>query len=92
LGLYEGDDESYLERLGGLTKRLKDLKALPAQAGFEWIALGETYGESWKTLDAEQRRTLLLDSRIKVFVGRGLGNEYFARVYVPEEIEEFLSA
>jgi hypothetical protein len=91
LGLYDGDDESYFSRLKTLQGRLKDLKDLPQSPGFEWRPLGETYGQAWKTLDVEQRRTMLLDSKIRVFIGRGLGNEYFWRVYVPEEIQEHLT-
>jgi site-specific DNA recombinase len=91
LGLYEGDDESYLSRLEKLTARKLELEQLPQSAGFEWQPLGETYGQAWKTLDTEQRRTMLLDSKIRVYIGRGLGNEYLWRVYVPEEIQEHLS-
>lgn len=91
LGLYEGDDESYLTRLENLSKKRDELNMLPQSAGFEWKQLGETYGEAWKELDVEQRRTLLLDSGIKLFIGRGEGNQFLGRVYVPEEIEELLS-
>lgn len=91
LGLYDGDDESYLARLEKLTARLRELEALPVSAGFEWKPLGETYSQSWKEFDLEQRRTLLIDSKIRLFIGRGEGNQLFGRIYVPEEIEELLS-
>jgi hypothetical protein len=65
---------------------------LPVSAGFEWKPLGETYGQAWKSLDVEQRRTLLLDSKIRAFIGRGEGNQLHGRLYVPEEIQEHLTA
>lgn len=91
LGLYDGDDESYFSRLKTLQQRCNELKELPQSAGFEWKPLGETYSEAWKTLDPIQRRALLLDSGIKLFIGRGEGNQLHGRIYVPEEIEEILS-
>lgn len=91
LGLYEGDEKGYLERLDRLSTRLKDLKTIPESPGFEWKPIGETYRQSWTEFDPEQRRTMLLDSGIKLYIGRGLGNEYLWKIYIPEEIEQLLS-
>jgi site-specific DNA recombinase len=92
LGLYDKDDEAYFERLKRLVARRDELQQLPVSAGFEWKDLGETYAQAWKTINAEQRRTLLLDSNIRVYIGRGEGNQFYGRIYVPEEIEELLTA
>jgi site-specific DNA recombinase len=91
LGLYDGDDDAYFKRLKALIGKRDELQQIPTSPGFEWQPLGETYGQAWKTLDVEQRRTMLLDSKIRVYIGRGLGNEYFGKVYIPEEIEENIS-
>ena len=88
LGLYEGTEDEYLSRIERLTARRKELEALPSNpAGFEWRGVGETYGQAWQRMDAPERRTLLRDSGIRLTLGRGIGNQMFTHVYVPEDMQ-----
>ena len=85
LGLYDGDDAGYFARLERLTQRKRELESLPsAPAGFEWRDVGETYAQAWARMDAGQRRTLLIDSGIKLAVAGGPSLHF--RLYIPEDV------
>lgn len=85
LGLYDGDDDEYFARLERLTQRRRELEVLPSTpAGFEWRDIGETYAQAWKRMDAAQRRTLLIDSGIKLTISGG--PVLHAHLYFPEDI------
>lgn len=89
LGLYEGDDPGYFDRLQRLSDRRKELEALPSQPpGFEWRGLGETYGQAWERMDAVERRALMLDSGIRATVAGGLGNQSSFHLFVPDDLLE----
>lgn len=84
LGLYDGDDEGYFGRLERLTARRRELEALPStQAGFQEVGLGETYGQAWKRMDPEERRSMLLSHQIRVSVAAGVGKQFFTHLSLP---------
>ena len=89
LGLYDGDDAGYFERLERLTARRRELEQLPSRpAGFEWIGLGETYGQAWQRMTVSERRTLLLDSGLQATITSGPGHTLRFNLDIPEDIRE----
>ncbi|OLT46977.1 hypothetical protein BJF85_00515 [Saccharomonospora sp. CUA-673] len=90
-GLYDDDEDGYLERLKNLTDRRRELEALPSTAGhWEQHPTGETYREAWDRMDTDQRRELIHKTGIKAlaiaepFVLMSIGK--------PKEIREALPA
>lgn len=93
LGLYEGDEDSYLERVQALTARKRELESLPAQpAGFQYQGTGETYAQTWERMTSSERHRMLLDSRIRLAVSAGPGRVMHSRIYVPDEMREWMEA
>jgi site-specific DNA recombinase len=85
LGLYDGDEESYLERLKGLIETRNELdKMTPRKAGFDWVPLGMTYAKAWSAMNDEQKRQLCVDNGIKLIV---YGENNYS-MYVPQELLE----
>ena len=89
-GLYDypGGEEEYKERLGNLAATRRRLMELPHRQA-EWVheLTGETYADAWGRLtESEDRRQLLLDSGIKIYVKRGR-----IKTYVPEDLKQRLA-
>jgi len=89
-GLYDypGGEDEYKERLGNLAATRKRLLELPHRQA-EWVQelTGETFADAWRRLTkSEDRRHLLLDSGIKVYVRRGR-----IETFVPEDLKERLA-
>jgi site-specific DNA recombinase len=88
-GLYSGSEDEYFERIQRLSERREELEKLPKEpSGFQFRDVGETYGQAWQRMDVAERRTLLLDSGIRVAVARGVGNQMYSHLYVPDDIRE----
>ncbi|MEU1526927.1 recombinase family protein [Nocardia rhamnosiphila] len=88
LGLYEGSQDEYIDRVQRLVTRKRDLETLPAEpARFEYRDLGETYAEAWHRMNTEERRALLLDSGIRLEANGPTAYPTF-HLYVPEDIRE----
>jgi site-specific DNA recombinase len=68
LGLYDGDESSYLARLTALVERRRALDDSPVvEAHWEFIGTGITYRERWNTSQTTaEKRQALLDSGIKI--------------------------
>lgn len=78
LGLYEGDENAYFDRVQTLVKRRDELRQTSSQpARWERRGTGETYRELWARADVEQRRELLVNAGVTVkAVGDPLRLEY----------------
>ncbi|WP_169333685.1 recombinase family protein [Nocardia higoensis] len=88
LGLYEGSEDEYLDRVKRLVERKRELEKLPSEpARFEYRGLGETYGEAWQRMNTEQRRALLLDSGIRI-EAVGPNKSPTVHMFVPEDIRQ----
>lgn len=93
LGLYEGDTDAYLERLQKLVERRKVLQESPViKSGYQLRGLGETYREAWTRMSDNERREMLLDSGIRVWVTAKPGEVYHPHVEVPPDIKERIHA
>lgn len=69
IGLYDGDEDSYFDRMRGLVDRRRSLQEMPARAsGYVTRGMGETFGEAWERGDIESRREILIKSGIRVLV------------------------
>lgn len=69
LGLIDDEDE-YFERLLTLKERQTQLESVPVRrAGYVWEQTGETYGGIWDGLSPADRRKLLTDLGIRLYVG-----------------------
>jgi hypothetical protein len=80
-----------LKQLEALDSRITTLEQLPtAEARWEWQERPETYAETWKLSDAEERRQLLLRSGITVVAKKGVGNTLEMDFRVPEDKRERL--
>lgn len=89
LGLYSGTEDEYLERIQRLSERRTELEALPQEpSGFQWRDVGESWGQTWRRMDAAERRALLLDSGIRVTIAGGLGNALFFHLDIPTDIRD----
>jgi hypothetical protein len=92
LGMYEGTQNEYFSRLENLTARRRELEALPATSpGFRLVDLGETYGQAWGRMSTDERRTMLLDSKIRLHLaaaGKGLQGV----LHVPEDVRAALES
>ncbi|EIE98094.1 recombinase family protein [Saccharomonospora glauca] len=67
-GLYDDDEEGYLERLKRLTDRRRELESLPSTEGhWEDRPTGETYREAWDRMDTDERRHLIQKTRLRGF-------------------------
>lgn len=87
LGLYEGDDEGYFSRLERLTVRRKELELLPtSNPGFEWRGLGETYGQAWRRMKAVERRSLLVNSGIRLLISQTEGKQIKGSLQMPADV------
>lgn len=87
LGLYEGTEDEYFERVQRLTARRAELAALPTEpSGFQWRDVGETWGQAWQRMDVAERRALLLDSGIRAAVARGRGNDMYCQLDIPPDV------
>lgn len=68
LGLYVGDEESYLSRMTTLVDRRAALLAKPSRpSGYEFKATGMTVAEYWKSLSQEEKNALLIKMGIRIF-------------------------
>ncbi|WP_322859541.1 recombinase family protein [Mycobacterium europaeum] len=87
LGLYDGTEDEYFERLQRLTARRTELAALPTEpSGFQWRDVGETWGQAWQRMDVAERRALLLDSGIRAAVAGGLGKDLYCHLNIPSDV------
>jgi site-specific DNA recombinase len=48
----------------------------------------DTFGQAWQRMDPVERRTLLLDSGIRVSVSAGVGNQLFTHAHIPADLLE----
>lgn len=87
LGLYDGDEASYLDRLKKLTVRKRELESETATpGGFQWVGTGETYREAWERMTVPERRTLLHKSKIRVEAGSPGGKALRVAMHLPEDL------
>ena len=57
-------------QLAALDKRISELESAPRrEGGWEWVEVGGTYGDAWKSADVDARRGLLQRSGITVRAG-----------------------
>ncbi|UBU12902.1 recombinase family protein [Nonomuraea gerenzanensis] len=67
LGLYEGDEDAYMERLAALVARRKTLLAQPTRpSGYTYQPTGVTVAEHWAALDTEARNRLLIQWGVRI--------------------------
>ncbi|BAW04435.1 integrase [Nocardia seriolae] len=66
---YEGGQDDYLERLTVLVKKRKQLQSLPPRPA-EYIdePTGETYADAYERMSPEERRELLLQADIRLYI------------------------
>ncbi|WP_327587928.1 hypothetical protein OHA25_13715 [Nonomuraea sp. NBC_00507] len=68
LGLFHGDEESYLERIKVLVERRTALLELPSRpSGYEFRPTGRTVAEHWASLSTENKNLLLIKMGVRVF-------------------------
>ncbi|WP_379507460.1 recombinase family protein [Nonomuraea zeae] len=67
LGLYEGDEDSYLARLSALLQRRKALLSKPSRpSGYMYQPTGVTVAQHWESLDTAGQNTLLIKWKVRV--------------------------
>jgi site-specific DNA recombinase len=68
MGLYHGDEDSYLERVATLIERRTALLELPSRpSGYEFRPTGRTVAEHWNSLSTEGQNMLLIKMGVRVF-------------------------
>jgi site-specific DNA recombinase len=68
----ETNRERYQRRKGKLAAEEAELLARPARpAGYRMVSTGRTYADVWPGLDVNERRKILMDGEVRVFIGRG---------------------
>lgn len=86
LGLYDGDEDSYAERMKLLVGRRKELEANPSEGPrWELRGLGETYREAWQRMDIQERRNLMISTGVQFWAST---HPWYLRIHIPHDLME----
>ncbi|WP_170160807.1 recombinase family protein [Nocardia puris] len=81
---YEGGHDEYMERLTALVEKRKILQSLPhREAQYIDEPTGETYAQAYERMDQEERRTLLLNAGIRLYIHSMAPPSW--RIHIPED-------
>lgn len=72
MGLFsnEDDERTFRQQMSALLAKRDELALMPVvKAGWVDVETDQTYGELWPTASAEERRKLLTDARVTLYVG-----------------------